>query len=293
MTDKQWEQLQADYDKHVAKVTEESSTWTNKVKELFQLKFSSAELAKYDGVVFCNTTGELPLPDGSAFVNWISEGKAFIGMHAATDTLKGMPPYHQMINGSFAGHPWGANGTYSFVNHEPSHPVVSMFDSEFLWKDEIYQYNHFNPASVHVLISLDMAKSKPQAPYYVPVAWVRNVGAGRLFYTSLGHNAASWENETYQKHIVAGIRWALKLADGAANPNPEVAAQHALKSLVVTAAPSLEKDAVVLEKKAMEKAARDPQWAAKIAAEADSYRTTNNNDSKQQLLIRLIEEIER
>lgn len=308
MTDEQWTETQTAYDINVAKVNAELPVWTAKVKELFEAKFSSSELEKYDGVIFCNTTGDLPLPDGNAFVNWISKGKAFIGMHAATDTLKGMPPYYEMINGSFAGHPWGANGTHNFVNHEPTHPVVAMFDPEFRWKDEIYQYNRFNPASVHVLISLDMTKSKPQAPYYVPVTWVRNIGSGRLFYTSLGHNAASWENETYQKHILAGMRWTLNLADGSADPNPDVATQHSLKCLVVAAGSLLQKDAGALEKKAMAKALRDPLWAARIAAEADNYRTMTNRDAnkestsedakpgvsnKLQLLTKLIEEIER
>ncbi len=289
MTDEQWAEKQASYESANAKAKAEMPIWTAKVKELFNAKLSLSGLNNYDGVIFCNTTGDLPLPDGDMFVNWISKGKAFIGMHAATDTLKSMPAYFEMINGNFAGHPWGGNGTYNFVNHEPTHPAVAMFEPEFQWKDEIYQYNHFNPASVHVLISLDMAKSKPQAPYHVPVSWVRNVGSGRLFYTNLGHNAATWENETFQKHIVAGIRWALKMVDGPADPNPAVSSQHALRSLAVAGAGLLQKDASALEKKAIAKANANPQWAAKIAAEADTYRLKSNAE----LLARLVEEIER
>jgi type 1 glutamine amidotransferase len=239
------------------------------------------------------------MPDGAAFVNWISKGKAFVGMHAATDTLKGMPPYYEMINGSFAGHPWGAGGTYNFVNHEPTHPVVSMFPSEFPWRDEIYQYNNFNPASVHVLISLDMAKSKPQFPYHVPVSWVRNVGSGRLFYTSLGHNPETWESETYQQHIVAGLRWALKLAEGPATPNPSVSAEQALKSVAISASVTLGKDARALTEKALSKARANPEWAAKMASEADSYRKLPNEQDdgaeskKAKLMKQLVDEIEK
>ena len=299
MTDAQWAEKQSAFESSSTKAKADLGIWQSKVKDAFQQKFTATELESYDGVVFSNTTGELPMPDCAAFVNWISKGKAFVGMHAATDTLKGMPPYYEMINGSFAGHPWGAGGTYNFVNHEPTHPVVSMFPSEFPWRDEIYQYNNFNPASVHVLISLDMAKSKPQFPYHVPVSWVRNVGSGRLFYTSLGHNPETWENETYQQHIVAGLRWALKLAEGPANPNPSVSAEQALKSVAISASVTLGKDARALTEKALSKARANPEWAAKMASEADSYRKLPNEQDdgaeskKAKLMKQLVDEIEK
>jgi type 1 glutamine amidotransferase len=42
-----------------------------------------------------------------------------------------------------------------------------------------------------------------------PVAWVKTYGAnnGRVFYTNLGHNMATWERADYQGHIFAGIEW--------------------------------------------------------------------------------------
>ena len=50
-------------------------------------KMTPEALKKYDGVIFASTTGVLPLPDKQAFLDWIKSGKAFIGMHAATDTF--------------------------------------------------------------------------------------------------------------------------------------------------------------------------------------------------------------
>src|SRR5687767_369393 len=47
-------------------------------------KLSSESLKNYDGVIFANTTGSLPIPDKDAFIAWIKSGKAFIGMHSAT-----------------------------------------------------------------------------------------------------------------------------------------------------------------------------------------------------------------
>jgi type 1 glutamine amidotransferase len=272
MTDAEWAEAQETYKKASTVARAAEAEWMAKVKALFAEKFSAQGLKQYDGVVFCNTTGELPLPDGEAFAAWIKSGKAFVGMHAATDTLKAMPAYYEMINGSFAGHPWGSGGSYEFVNHEPSHPAAAMFPASFQWKDEIYQYNNFNPESVRVLVSLDTLRSSPRAPYHVPVSWVRDVGSGRLFYTNLGHNAGTWQDETYQKHVVEGIRWALKLVDGPSKANPEISAQHAVTTFVGLAAELSGKDAAALQAKALAKAKANPEWANKTANDANALR---------------------
>jgi type 1 glutamine amidotransferase len=281
MTD---EQFKAALDAHKLasdKAREEDAAWTAKVKQMFAEKFSPEGLKAYDGVVFCNTTGELPLPDGEGFRNWVKSGKAFVGMHAATDTLKAMPAYAELVNGSFAGHPWGSGGTYTFTNHETTHPAVAMFPPSFQWKDEIYQYNNFNPEAVRVLISLDTVQSTPKAPYHVPVSWVREVEKGRLFYTNLGHNPGTWTDETYQKHITQGIRWALRQIDGPSAPNPLTSSEVALKSVIASVAETLQRDAAPLETKALSKARTNLAWALERRSEADSLRSFPKADPKK------------
>jgi hypothetical protein len=63
---------------------------------------SPANLKKYDAVLFASTTGDLPLPDKQGFLDWIGGGKAFIGVHAATDTFHEFPPFIAMLGGSAA-----------------------------------------------------------------------------------------------------------------------------------------------------------------------------------------------
>jgi len=60
-------------------------------------KMTAESLKNYDGVIFANTTGELPLPDKEAFMEWLKSGKAFIGMHSAADTFPSLPPYREML----------------------------------------------------------------------------------------------------------------------------------------------------------------------------------------------------
>src|SRR5882724_7344348 len=71
-------------------------------------KMTASALDNYDGVIFANTTGILPLPVKQAFLDWIKSGKAFIGIHSATDTFHGagdtVDPYIEMIGAEFKKH---------------------------------------------------------------------------------------------------------------------------------------------------------------------------------------------
>ncbi len=38
--------------------------------------------------------------------------------------------------------------------------------------------------------------------------WTREFGRGRIFYNSLGHDVATWQNEAWQRLVIQGIQWA-------------------------------------------------------------------------------------
>ncbi len=97
-----------------------------------------------------------------------------------------------MVGGTFNGHPWNAGDTVTITVHEPEHPTMKPFGKEFTIKDEIYQYKNWQPEKVRVLMSLDMSRCKPSAPYHVPVAWVKCYGEGRVYFHNLGHNESTW-----------------------------------------------------------------------------------------------------
>ena len=111
---------------------------------------SLAALARYDGVIFANTTGELPLPDKAGFIQWVKSGKAFIGMHAATDTLHGFPPYIEMIGGEFGGHPWNQLVTIHVA--DATNPASKPLENTFDIADEIYQFKTFSRQDKQVLL---------------------------------------------------------------------------------------------------------------------------------------------
>jgi uncharacterized protein len=178
-------------------------------------KMSPEALKNYDGVIFANTTGDLPIPDKEAFLKWIQSGKAFIGMHSASDTFHGYPAFIEMIGGEFLSH--GAQAAVECINQDPEHPATRHLGSTWPIYDEIYVLKNFHREKVHGLLTLDKEPNKLY-PGDFPIAWSKQIGRGKLFYTSLGHREDVWLSGNYQKHILGGIKWALGLEEGEAKP---------------------------------------------------------------------------
>jgi type 1 glutamine amidotransferase len=189
-------------------------------------KMTLSSLKKYDGVIFANTTGNLPLPDKQGFLDWVKSGKGFIGTHSASDTFHGFPPYIEMLGGEFQEH--HAQAVVDCIVQDFHHPACRDFGPTFHLKDEIYLLKNFDPDKVHGLLMLDKHPNTQEEGHY-PIAWAKPYGKGRVFYTSLGHREDVWDpntpesfqrenpkevSEAYQKHILGGIRWALGLERG-------------------------------------------------------------------------------
>ena len=263
-SDDDWKRREAGFQEEQEKFRRDEQAWQAGLAAEFAKVFSAESLRDFDGVIFLSTTGDLPVPDLTGFLDWVKSGKAFIGFHAATDTFKNSDAYCDMIGGHFAGHPWGAGGEHAFVVHEPGHRVTAMFPERFRWQDEIYQYDlRYKPENLRVLLSLDMQASSPKEPWHVPVAWVRAYGKGRVFSTTFGHNDATWHNPMFQKHMLEGIAWAVGRFDAPAAPNPDLQAAEYLRSVVAaaTAATGNDTDADALRAKADAKIAKDTAWA--------------------------------
>lgn len=263
-SDDDWKRREAGFQDEQKKFRRNDEAWQAGLAKEFAKVFSAEALRDFDGVIFLSTTGDLPVPDLTGFLDWVKSGKAFIGFHAATDTFKNSDAYCDMIGGHFAGHPWGAGGEHAFVVHEPGHRVTAMFPERFRWQDEIYQYDlRYKPENLRVLLSLDMQASSPKEPWHVPVAWVRDYGKGRVFSTNFGHNDATWHEPMFQKHMLEGIAWAVGRFDAPAAPNPDLQAAEYLRSVVAAAAAATgnDTDADALRAKADAKIAKDTAWA--------------------------------
>jgi len=215
----------------VTQIGQQSGLYTVDCTQDPKVDFTIDNLKKYDLVFFYTQGPDLEIPKEALdyfFGTWLKQkGHGFIATHSSTDTYGDYQPYWDMIGGTFDGHPWNAGDTVTITVHDTKHPGSKMWGNEFSIKDEIYQYKHWQPEKVHVLMSLNMAKCGLKKPYHVPISWVKEYGDGKIFYTNLGHNKETWANKTYRESILGGIRWVMGLDEGDATPNPEVSkAQH-------------------------------------------------------------------
>jgi uncharacterized protein len=210
----------ADDEKAAHKIAEDK--WNAALKIALE-KLSPDSLKNYDGVIFASTTGDLPIPDKQGFLDWIKAGHAFIGIHAASDTFHGWPGYIDMLGGEFAHH--GPQVSVDCLNQDPQNPATASLPKVWtISQEEIYQFKNYDPTKIHDLLILAKHPETGEAGHY-GVSWCKDYGAGKVFYTSLGHREDLWDADAnisdrknsveiakaYQAHVLGGIEWALDL----------------------------------------------------------------------------------
>ncbi len=203
--------------------------------------FEPDKLKQFDAVIFANTTGEVFCrpADKAQFKalgadaqrgqeenaarlaknldGYVRAGGGFMGIHAATDTLKKQKTYGEMIGAYFRQHPWGPKDTVMLKVEDTAHPLTKgVFEkAEFTFNDEIYEFREpYDRKRLYVLMSLNLDRSdKSNRPLRrtdgdYPVAWVKSHGTGRVFYCSLGHARSTFSNPTILKFWLRGIQFA-------------------------------------------------------------------------------------
>jgi type 1 glutamine amidotransferase len=192
----------------------------------------AAFLSEYDAVVFF-TCGDMPAdsPLRQALLDFVASGKGFVGFHSAADTAYSWTEYGSFIGARFVNH--GTDSLPGTIRvDDATHVAMQGFSDPFTWTDEFYLFRGpesdaitpFTVRDLHVLMHLDQATPTPARPTkqdifpqlddtYLPLAWTRQHGLGRVFYSALGHRPETWDNPQFRAHALAAIRWALNDGD--------------------------------------------------------------------------------
>lgn len=215
---------------------ETETAWNADMKQrMTKLSPQNLRAQGIDGVIFANTTGDLPLPDKEGFIKWVEEGHGFAAIHSASDTFHGFRPYIDMLQGEFETH--GLQVPADLIAADQAHPANGAIGEKWdLRQEEMYLFKSQDRAKVRALWYLNHHPNKAQEKGFFPVSWCRKAGQGRVFYTGLGHREDLWSDDPtlkdrknpvatskqFHAHLLGGIKWALGLAEGSAEPNPEV-----------------------------------------------------------------------
>jgi len=187
--------------------------------------FNADTLKQFDAICLNNTTSLKFDPKTTpercqALMDFVKGGKGIIGIHAAADNFYQWPEGQEMMGNKFTGHPWGAGGTWAFKVDVPDHPLMAPFKDQpkFKLSDEIYRTEPplYSRDKQYVLMSLDTTdpttrnvREWKDTDVDTGITWIKDVGKGRLFYCSFGHNDAIFMNPVLLEHYLRGIQFAM------------------------------------------------------------------------------------
>jgi type 1 glutamine amidotransferase len=198
----------------IAELGRESGAFTVTLRQTAaELEALTPTAVRAHGGVLLFTTGSLPLtPEArEALFARVREGGGLVGVHSASDTWYEVPEYGALLGGVFDGHPW--HEPVRILVEDPAHPATAHLGAAFALTDEIYQFRSWARGDLRVLLrldpaSVDLGRGKRRDGDYA-LAWTRPYGAGRVFYTALGHRPEVWRDARFRRHLLGGILWAL------------------------------------------------------------------------------------
>ena len=158
-----------------------------------------------------------------AFVK--DEGKGFVAAHTALTAFESWPEFLDLIGARYDGHPWNT-AAGSIINEDPAFPATRHFAAAFNFVDEFYQPKDYSRDSLRVLLRLDTTKMRPNSEFHrtdgdFPLVWAKMYGKGRVFYSSLGHAASTWDNPDVYHMYFEALKWSLGMTDADVSPRPK------------------------------------------------------------------------
>ena len=144
-------------------------------------------------------------------LNYVKRGHGLMIMHGGIVMQNKSAAFGEMVGGSFDYHPKQQPIHVKLV--DPNHPLVAAFKNEgfthvdepYFFKDAYFAYN-FRPLlymDANELVGLreDVEESRRY------VAWAKEYGNGRIFYSSPSHNPQSFENPELLQFFLDGMQF--------------------------------------------------------------------------------------
>ncbi|MFH8696292.1 ThuA domain-containing protein [Streptomyces sp. KS_5] len=169
-------------------------------------------LDAYAAVVFLSTSGEVLTPAGrERLAAYVEAGGGFVGVHAAACTEDEWPYYGELLGARFDRHPDLQPGRAIVEDRE--HPATRHLPAVWDFVDEWYDFRTNPRGSVRVLARADESSYEGGGMGEDhPLVWCREQGAGRVFYTALGHASEAYDDPDFRAHLLGGIDWAARSA---------------------------------------------------------------------------------
>jgi len=171
--------------------------------------FADPAIADLSLIVPIFSIGRIEKDEVQNLTRAVEGGVGLAGCHGGMcDAFREAVAYQFMCGGQWVAHP-GNIIDFRVNVTRPDDPVMQGI-GDFDYRSEQY-YMHVDPAN-EVLATTTF--SGAHAPWIegvvMPVVWKRRHGAGRVFYSALGHVAKEYEHNSMRSILARGMEWAAR-----------------------------------------------------------------------------------
>jgi len=168
-----------------------------------------SKMLALDLVVPVWTMGTITSEQEKGLLAAVESGVGIAGWHGGmADSFRNNVDYQFMVGGQWVAHPGGViDYEVNITDHED--PITAGL-SDFKMHSEQY-YMHVDPSNqVLATTTFNGQHCAWIDGNVIPVIWKRMWGAGRVFYTSLGHVAKDFDVPEARTIVQRGMSWASK-----------------------------------------------------------------------------------
>ena len=162
-------------------------------------------LDEYDVIIMNGMPKKMETEELDGFLEAVNGGKPVLALHSAIaafsqDSIQ-RKKYDKVLGAHFAGHPPIHRFPVEIKNED--HDITENI-GDFEIYDEMYFLGNVQEGSTVLLEAEHSERGRTS------IAWVREYGEGKVFYTSLGHGVGAATNKYFQQLLLNGLEWLVK-----------------------------------------------------------------------------------
>ena len=184
---------------------------------------NARDLEKFSVVVWNNVSGDVLTEQQRADMKaWIEQGGGWVGIHASGGDFSYQWEWYvdTLIGAQFVGHTMDPQFQDAEVLvADPETALTAHLPSPWLVPNEEWYAFDRNPrdSGYEILLTLDESSystsgktffGQDRMPGEHPIVWRRQLGEGRILYSAIGHQGATYEIPQFQQLIANAIAWA-------------------------------------------------------------------------------------
>jgi hypothetical protein len=177
--------------------------------DTLDIYLDAEKMASYDLITPVWTMSTITKEQEKGLLQTIKAGTGLAGWHGGmADSFRQNTEYQWMVGGQWVAHPGNIiDYTVNITKHDD--PITAGL-SDFAMHSEQY-YMHVDPSNEVLATTTFGGEYAPWiAGTLMPVVWKRMYGAGKVFYSSLGHVARDFNVPEAKEIVRRGMRWATR-----------------------------------------------------------------------------------